>query len=1501
VPDTIGRLRAPRLASAPASPARGEEYYDLGLDQLLYWNGTKWIAGAGSGNGGGGGGGAGHTIQDEGAALPARTNLNFKGAGVTATDNGASSSTDVTIPGGMAATVAARAYRNAAVALATGWTKIPLDTVSFDTSGIVQVAQGRIQVQQAGYYQISGGLGEITYAVGDFVCSIYVNGVERNRGSRASVAANWNASEVAATLQLNAGDYVEIWAFCMAAQTLNAGQANNNYLSLSLISSLTATAAPVTAARGYRNAAFTGVAAQWNKIALDTTVFDPGGNLQLANGRYVAPATGQYQVNGETAWQPGAANTNLMSHAAIYVNGALRTTGGVMPYTDSSGYVRANVSDVLNLNAGDYVELYSYTSGAWPLMTGTGPAYNYLSIVQVGQQSQLQSGLTTGAVAARAYRNAALTLAANFVKVPLDAISFDTAGIVQTANGRIQIQTPGYYQVDALVNYVPGASSFFIVSVYVNGVERARGSQIQASVSNNTAFSAADVMQLNAGDYLELWAYGSGPVSPGPSVTYLAVSMVAALPSTPAPVTVARAYRQAALSIGAAAWTKIPVDTVSTDPGGNMALGSGRYVCPASGWYQANLGATLSASAGGAMGVCLYKNGAQVSKEILTEATPTASGVLSAHGSDIVQCNAGDYLEMYVYTSQALSLLVEADVNFLSVVMVGQTAAVYATAMQTAARAYLMAAFSLTSSWHKIPVDTLSFDASGGAMQLATGRYVCPTAGYYSVEGCVVVNNTTNALLIAGIYKNGARVAQGSGLAAVNTYAESHVNVADVVQCNAGDYLELWGYASATEPLFNDPTSNYLSVVKVDVGGQRGAQWYTYTGSGTPPASTFAGEQDGDQCVRSSDSEVFRRVSGAWVDQGYAMGYAMQTAALLYRSAAYSTTAGTQKVPLDATTFDAGGNVTLATSRYVCPVAGYYQVNGVITAGGATSSTQSMQAMIYKNGATACAGGVVGGNPGGIGVPVSAVLQCAAGDYLELYVWAQPAGLALSNSAATVYLSVVKVDVGGRPGPQGPQGQAGPAGAPGTLDVYAQTQNTSAAAQAIPSQAWTIVTLPTLTISKSDGTNADFTANADGSLTILKAGNYSFAAAVFASSALADNTNLNMSLNRKAGATPTTVTDGQFVNSDATYGTSGNNYCSILAAADLVCAVGDRICVFLWQSAAQTSFRIGNFSATRQGAGPQGPPGPTGGNATVPIDPWHTVGSDGGATSLLNGWTGTVQYRKDPLGRVWVRATNASGGATGTSVFTLPVGYRPKTDQVFDNLQASGTAGTYVGVGAAGNVSPTYAGTGVYIDLSFDTETVTQMPTGPTGPTGPQGPPGNPAPTVTSLPGSPVDGQECYFVADATNGIVWHLKYRAASSSTYKWECVGGPPLRADVTTGQTASTASAWVDLATPGPLVTPPLGGDFDVLYGCFMSAAPTSGFIWIAGVGVGGGAPTRMARLDGPSGGGAAVTSTPSDKFRATGIAAGTTFKMQYQYVNVTPTWSQRYLEVRPVRVG
>jgi len=53
MPEIVGRLRTPRLASAPATPNPGEMYYNTTTNTLLVWNGTAWVDALTTGGSGG--------------------------------------------------------------------------------------------------------------------------------------------------------------------------------------------------------------------------------------------------------------------------------------------------------------------------------------------------------------------------------------------------------------------------------------------------------------------------------------------------------------------------------------------------------------------------------------------------------------------------------------------------------------------------------------------------------------------------------------------------------------------------------------------------------------------------------------------------------------------------------------------------------------------------------------------------------------------------------------------------------------------------------------------------------------------------------------------------------------------------------------------------------------------------------------------------------------------------------------------------------------------------------------------------------------------------------------------------------------------------------------------------------------------------------------------------------------------------------------------------------
>ena len=106
---------------------------------------------------------------------------------------------------------------------------------------------------------------------------------------------------------------------------------------------------------------------------------------------------------------------------------------------------------------------------------------------------------------------------------------------------------------------------------------------------------------------------------------------------------------------------------------------------------------------------------------------------------------------------------------------------------------------------------------------------------------------------------------------------------------------------------------------------------------------------------------------------------------------------------------------------------------------------------------------------------------------------------------------------------------------------------------------------------------------------------------------------------------------------------------------------------------------------------------------------------------------------------------------------------------------------------------------------------------------------------VTALPTSPVDGQEVYYQADGTNGVIWHLRYRAASSSANKWEFVGGSAL--GVTNTNLGALAIGTTPIELTGQRVVLPLAGTYVLSANAAALAATIQHTLRINGVDVSG----------------------------------------------------------------
>ena len=170
---------------------------------------------------------------------------------------------------------------------------------------------------------------------------------------------------------------------------------------------------------------------------------------------------------------------------------------------------------------------------------------------------------------------------------------------------------------------------------------------------------------------------------------------------------------------------------------------------------------------------------------------------------------------------------------------------------------------------------------------------------------------------------------------------------------------------------------------------------------------------------------------------------------------------------------------------------------------------------------------------------------------------------------------------------------------------------------------------------------------------------------------------------------------------------------------------------------------------------------------------------------------------------------------------------------------------------------------------------------------------------ASALPVGADSGQEIYYIASESLGIIWHLRYRPEASGSPKWEFLGGPPLLAAVDTNQsTTSVIPTWV--TPPDALsLTLALPGTYDITIQANVWNV-NSGFINSYDTySVGGATPLKeRGAASGVFAGSAAGIKTT----RVTGITAGQTIAERVALDAAgTMNYNTRRLMAVPVRLG
>lgn len=165
-------------------------------------------------------------------------------------------------------------------------------------------------------------------------------------------------------------------------------------------------------------------------------------------------------------------------------------------------------------------------------------------------------------------------------------------------------------------------------------------------------------------------------------------------------------------------------------------------------------------------------------------------------------------------------------------------------------------------------------------------------------------------------------------------------------------------------------------------------------------------------------------------------------------------------------------------------------------------------------------------------------------------------------------------------------------------------------------------------------------------------------------------------------------------------------------------------------------------------------------------------------------------------------------------------------------------------------------------------------------------------PLVTTLPPNPNDGDEIAFDV----GPMWSFRYNAA---TGEWDFIGGSPIIAGIGALESYSAVGVWHDLATPGPQITVPLTGNYEIEYWAEVSTTPTAAFQWGIAPQINANPTIDPALLSGPSAAGAQVLQDLRWR-NVTTLTTGDTITLKYYVSGYGASFRARYLQLLPRQV-
>ena len=420
-----------------------------------------------------------------------------------------------------------------------------------------------------------------------------------------------------------------------------------------------------------RSSEFSEISTYWRRVGDSIEI-----QFNLArNASASAGAGGNVYVTFPTGPQIDTSNGNNNTANGIWFSSNSNIIQGTFQTGGTSPSGAALAWFIVNVDTSPFA--YNNTNFAPNLRFG-----GFMRFKMQGYSSnvQMSNDTDTRVVAFQAVSTPTASPSATASLVKYTSFNSDTHGAFSTSTGLYTVPVSGYYRVQSGLSV--GATfvnnGYLALIIYQNGAGAFSSFNPTVSASSNTSITVSNTVFCKAGDtlapYVQTNGSGAAVSVVFPGNNYFSVERISGPSVLAATETVALDYRtNAGQSIPNNVLTSIVWGTKTYDTHGIMNTSTGTITIPISGKYMISSAycfGNYAWTAGTQASLSVIKNGSYygiLSRGNETNATTTKYD--SGRGSMLVQCNAGDTIQIQVVHTFGSAINLQADTNLNYVTM----------------------------------------------------------------------------------------------------------------------------------------------------------------------------------------------------------------------------------------------------------------------------------------------------------------------------------------------------------------------------------------------------------------------------------------------------------------------------------------------------------------------------------------------------------------------------------------------------------------------------------------------------------------------------------------------------------------------------------------------------------------------------------------------------------------------------------------------------------------